>query len=394
MATARRVAILLLAACAAAVPATSAAQAIADFERKLLPYQTGTLGSLDQKFWQALSFLRAEEERQRALKADIMFGLSGDEAGARSLFKLNTGISLSRGVFPSELTVVSRFLMQVRDNVLQEEVTSLAISYDYHTTTMFEYFAFAERFTDTFLGIQSRYEIGFGGRVGVDLGFVGPRRVDDAIAVIEPHLGPAQTALAGVRRAGDAPGPDFAAFQRAAHNLDHIAHDNQARLFIGVAASVFAELERSEFEATTIPATGSVGAADQIRSKVLLDSEHRYRLSIRPTLKFRPSQQVAITVFPYFKLPLDGKRHVNTPRGRRLDYRRDVLSDMTWSIRQDQTGLENVDVIFTFNHFFDNVPPALPQSLINTAAAAGRKYVATEAERSHKLVALTLRLRW
>lgn len=390
----RRVLLLSCAVLAAvAVPAVSSAQAIADFERKLLPYQTAALGSLDRSFWQALSFLRAEEDRQRALKADIMFGLSGDEAGQKSLFKLNTGISLSRGVFPSELTVVSRFLLTVRDNVLQEEVTSLAITYDYHTSNKFEYFAFAERFTDSFLSIQNRYEIGFGGRIGKDFGYVGTQQVADAIKTVEQQISPIQTALAAGRRAGD-PVPDVAAYQRAAHNLDHINRDNQSRLFLGIAASAFAELERAEMEAISIPVTGSVSASDQIKSKVLLDSEHRYRLSIRPTIKFRPSPQVELIVFPYWKLPLDGDRYVDTPSGRRLDYRRDVLSQMTWSIKQGQTGLENVDVIFSFNHFFDNVPPRLPQSLINTAATNNRKYVATEAERSHQLVALTLKLRW
>ncbi len=393
MNAAHRAALALL--LVAALPAAAGAQVIADFERQLLPQQSGALVSLDPSFWTALSFLRAEEDRQRALKADITFGLSGDESESRSLFKLNTGIALSRGVFPSELSVVSKFLLQMRDGQLQEDVTSLAITYDYHSGSTFEYFAFAERFTDSFLSIQNRYEVGFGGRIGVDFGHVGTRRVADAISAVEQQFGQVQSALAAGRRPGEAAAlPDYSAFQNAVHNLEHIAHENQSRLFIGLAASVFAEIERAELEVVSVPASGSVSASDQIRSKVLLDGEQRYRLSVRPTLKFRPSEQISIVIFPYFKLPLGNPRWVTTPSGRQLDYRRDVLSEMTWSIKQDQTGLENVDVVVTFNHFYDNVPPALPQSLIDSAAAGNRVYVKTEADRSHRLIALTLKLRW
>lgn len=381
-------------ACVAAFPATAGAQAIADFERRLLPHQTGALEKVDRSFWSALSFLRTEEEKQRSLKADIMFGLSGDEAGERSLFRLNTGISLSRGVYPSELSVVSRFLLQVRDKQLQEEVTSFAITYDYHVSHTLQVFAFAERFTDSFLSIQNRYEIGIGGRIGKDFGFVGTPRMAEAVATVNRHMKDVQSLLASAPRRDAAPLPDYAAFERAAHNLDHVVKDTYSRLFVGIAASVFSELERAEMDTVTVPIAGSSSAADQVRSKALLESDQRYRLSIRPTLKFRPTPTVSFIVFPYFKLPLDGPHKVNTPSGRRLDYRRDVLSEMTWSVRQDQTGLENVDVIITVNHFFDNVPPALSQAAINAAAASGRRFLKLEAERAHRLVALTLRLRW
>jgi len=379
-----------------ALPAAAHAQTIADFERKLLPHQAGALVSLDPKFWTSLSFLRAEEDKQRALKADIMFGMSGDEAGAKSLFKLATGISLSRGVFPSEISVVSRFLLQVKDGQLQEEVTNLAITYDYHTTSEFEYFVFAERFTDSFLSIQNRYEVGFGGRFGADFGYVGTQRVADAVKVVEQQLPQVKDLFAAAAKNGQLRDslPDYSAFAKTTQNLDHISRDSYSRLFLGLAMSVFSELERAELEAISVPASGSAGPSDQVKTKVLLDTVQRYRLSIRPTLKFRPSSWVSIIVFPYFKLPLDGPHSVDTPTGKRLDYRRDILSEMTWSIKPEQTGLENVDITVAYNHYFDNVPPALPQSVINAAAANGRVFLATEAERSHRYVALTLKLRW
>lgn len=377
---------------ASLLPLTVPAQVVADMERQLLPFQRGALSNLPQSFWDALAYLRREEDRQRALRADILFGLSGDEAGEKSLYKLNTGITLARGDFPSELSVVSRLGLQLRDGVLQEDVTSLQITYDYHATSRLQYFAFAERFTDNFLSIQQRYEIGFGARLATQLGMTG-----DAGA-IDVRVEEVRGAMARLGTPASAPGeqtpvalstPEQQRFTAAVEDLRRSLRERQARLVIGMAASVFAEIERADLEVVSIPQPGTV-PIDSIRSRISLPSEQRYRLSIRPTLRWRPSRDVQLRIYPYWKLPLDAPRRV----ANRLDYRRDIYSEMIWGIRGDQTGLENVEFVLTFNHYFDNVPPALTEQTIAAEAARGRVFRATEAERSHRVTSLALRLRW
>jgi hypothetical protein len=394
----RGLAVVVALAIVVCAPSPANAQAVADLERRLLPMQAGPLVGLAPSFWEGLALLREEEDRQRSLLADITFGLSGDEAGERSLFKLNTGISLSRGVFPSELSVVSRLGLQLRDGRLQEDVTSLQITYDYHASRHVQYFTFAERFTDSFLSIQQRYEIGFGARVGASFGRIGSWRASDArFAAVNAGLADIEQARAASPSVAAALAPgDVARFRTAIGNLGQAIEDRQARLLVGVVASVFAELERAELEVTSFPAGGSpVDPNGAITSKVALDAEQRYRLNLRPTFRLRPNSQVVITVFPYFKLPLDGPRYVQVAGGdRRLDYRRDILSEMVWSIRSDQTGLESVDVVFTFNHHFDNVPPSLPATMIDDAEAAGRAFARATAEQRHRVLALSLKLRW
>jgi hypothetical protein len=71
-----------------------------------------------------------------------------------------------------------------------------------------------------------------------------------------------------------------------------------------------------------------------------------------------------------------------------------VFSELSWALRGDQTGLENVEFLLTFNHYFDNVPPALSAQTIADELAKGRVFRASEAERSHRVLALALRLRW
>lgn len=389
-----------------AVATPAHGQIIANFERRQLPQQPTLLSraTLDKRFWDALAALRAEEEKQRSLKADITFGLSGDESGARSLFKLNTGISLSRGDYPSEVTVANRIFLQMRDGQLQEDVTTLQITYDYHTKRALEYFTFAERFTDSFLSIQQRYEVGFGARTGMSFGRVGNfEETDRHFSTVRQGLGALCSATGA--RWQEPPGRDpvcagpvekeYQSLWTALDNLEHAVEDGQQRLFLGLAASVFAEIERAELEVTSLPVGGVTAAAPAITSKVTLPSEQRYRLTLRPTFRFRASKEVLITIYPYFKLPIDGPRRVMGADGvERLDYRRDVLSNMAWTIKQDQTGLENVELLFTLNHFFDNVPPTLLASTIADAASQGRVFRTTSAEGRHRVVALALRLRW
>jgi hypothetical protein len=172
-----------------------------------------------------------------------------------------------------------------------------------------------------------------------------------------------------------------------------MVRNEQTKLFVGLAASVFAEIENAAIDVL------SVAVADPgspvIRTKIDLDGTHRYRLNIRPTLRIRPSRQILVRVYPYWKLPLDGARRVTLPNGeRRLDYRRDVLSEMSWTIRPEDTGVEAVDFVFTFNHFFDNVPPVVPARFVDEAAAIGRLFDRVIAEERHRFISMSLRIRW
>lgn len=180
---------------------------------------------------------------------------------------------------------------------------------------------------------------------------------------------------------------------RTVGRLEHAMRNRASRLFLGFVASTFAELERAEIEVATVPRAGS--GESPVTRKVPIDATHRYRLSLRPSLVVRPSDEVEIVIYPYFKLPLDGARRVTMADGaRRLDYRRDVISQMEWTIKEEQTGLESVGFLVTVNHFFDNVPPAVPQAIVTETLATGRTLDRTAAEPSHRVVALSLKLKW
>ena len=270
------------------------AQIVADVERSLLPLQATTLAELPKPFWDGLAFVRAEEDRQRSLRADITFGLSGDETDSRSLFRLNTGIALAKTTFPSEVNVVNRLGLQLRDGQVQEDVTNLLISYDYHTSRFVEYFAFAERFTNGFLSIQQRYQVGFGARAGPHFGRSGAWRATQTnFEALEQQL-PGLASLVSAKPTADTVvrpelrPEDWTRFATTVDYLRNSFRDRQSKLFVGLAASVFAELERAELDVTRSPIIA--GDGDPVtKLKVPLPGTHRYRLSLRPTARIRPS---------------------------------------------------------------------------------------------------------
>lgn len=388
--------VLLVAAWLVGGVRPAAAQPVADAERQLLPFRHDLLRGLPESFWSGLAFVRAEEDRQRSLRADVTFGISGDETDSRSLFKLNTGIALARASFPSEVTVVNRLALQLRDGDVQEDVTSLQISYDYHAAAALEYFAFAERFADNFLSIQQRYEIGFGVRTGINIGRLAPWSATMAQFAAVRGQRAAIDAAFGARDDADVlrlPGPtedDLRRLDTALGYLRDSFTERQSRLFLGLALSAFAEVERAELALVRAPIDGGDGTAVQ----VALPGTHRYRVSVRPTLRLRPTRDILVTVLPYYKLPLEGPRWVVRDGERRLDYRRDLFTEMVWAIRGATSGVESVDLVATLSHFYDNVPPALPAAVVADAAAARLRFNRTMADESHRLATISLRLRW
>ncbi len=376
------------------LPSRGLAQPVADLERKLLPFRNTTLDTLPPSFWSGITKLRLEEERQRSLSASISVGFSGDDAGERSLYKLNTGISLSRGDFPSQLSVDSKLNLQVRDGSLQEDITTLGIDYDYNVSRRFEYFTFAHRFTDSFLSIAQRYEVGVGTRVAMSLGDMGGSPAMQAVigetgSVIDAMSNGA--ASASINPAALA-AQDAARFKAAAHDLGEAVFSRESRATIGLAVSAFAEIERAQLDLVSVPMSGE---GSSITSSMALPSVQRYRLSVRPTLRVRPASGMTIRFFPYFKLPLSKQYQTSTSDGtRKYDYRRDIFTELSWAVKADERGAETLEFVVSLDDYYDNIPPELSADAIQKELNNGRRYLRTAAQKHHQFVALSLRLRW
>jgi len=160
--------------------AQDSAQPTFAFREQLTPFTDQVrqaLGSDHARFTATLDELVDQEADQRALRAEVSFGFSANEAGDFSgvgpgndtLFRLATTAELGRGTYPSAFRLTADVNAQMRNNVFEQNVTRLRASYDYQQNDRIGYFGFIQRYTDNFMSIESRYEIGAGVSFGIDL---------------------------------------------------------------------------------------------------------------------------------------------------------------------------------------------------------------------------------
>ena len=166
------------------------------FEEQLRPFAdqvTAVLASDYERFRETLREIVHQEARQRGLRGEIGFSFSGSEAGDfsgvdagnDSLFTIRAGGEVIRGTFPSRLRVLADVHTLIRNNTLEQDLTRLRLSYDYQQNDYVGAFAFVQRYTDDFMSIESRYELGAGISFGVALG---RRRSDERSARALAHL--------------------------------------------------------------------------------------------------------------------------------------------------------------------------------------------------------------
>ena len=399
-----------------------------------------TLGGQYDRFRDTLDELVAQEIQQRSFTGELGFSFSGDEAGTYSgvgpgndtLFRLRTTAEASRGTYPARVSFLADVNAQIRNNVVDQDVSRFRISYDYQQTDYTGYFAYVERQTDNFMSIASRYEVGAGVSFGISLF---PRRVDERGARALSHLtsgGPSSFPCAvdrlrqtfhagstvGPRGCSDIPagplavasGPRpvievFDQMQAVVPHLRRALRAQESWLFLSLGLGVFTELENaimetrvSEFvpeafepklepspvvEGPVVPLTELPQHVRELpRRSVQLPGMYRYRLLLWPTLRVRPLSSVSINFIPSFKLPINEPRRFNDGV---LAYRMDWYVRIDWRLRQDADGGERVKLFVKFDYYKNMGPPEISDDLIAAAALEHLVYHRTSASKKHRI---------
>lgn len=367
-------------------------QSMAQAELTFLPWKAELFEAKD--FWETLTAARKEEDK-RKITGTISAGFNGDQANGDSLFKLKTGAALSRSAYPSELRFSADVSMQVKGKEFQEDVTTLLANYDYNHYRYAQYYAFVERFTDSFLSIDQRYETGFGAMFGLHLGGLRAKalELDTKLAAltIDPATSSPMTGskvpgipaveTAALRGRTALTPDDYKNLATAVRRLRDTLATKESRYFLGIAISAFSELELAKIETTT---------ASGVKKSFTLDPTHKFRFTIRPTVIARPADQLEVTFYPYLKYPLEGPWKI----GDKVDYRFDLISTTTWTLEKDTTGNENVAFTFKFERRHDNVPPQVPASSVDAAKAAGDPLLLEAAHKTHYSTGISLTVKW
>lgn len=356
--------------------------------------------------------------RENALRGTVAVSFSGDQAGFQGdnpqpgdsseaeripneeFFKLGTDLHLSVGWYPRQIRVRSGASFQLRDGELEEDLTRLLFTYKQYWRPSFETFVFAERFSDSFMSIDQRWEIGGGVKLewarkkkrgfpqrygkadpyGVGLKLInqlgdalgptclvagrrpaalterGNRRRATLVAALrrDEELATAAGRLQRARSDLMLDQSHAAAYAVAQAKVEEVCRHllalekEEARYEFGFSTAVFAELER---------ATVTVRSADSESREFGLKADQLYRYSLRPSFTIRPNDRFSIDYKHYLKVKIDGS----------TDTRQDAELSIDIRVGKDTSNLEDIAITLAVAYHTDNEPPTVPLEVLESA---------------------------
>ncbi|UCE23514.1 MAG: hypothetical protein JSU74_09430 [Candidatus Zixiibacteriota bacterium] len=291
-------------------------------EKALVPDKTVELPAADPITVDRLdSLLKKEEERRNDWGISISANFDGDEAGGERKFILNTSASVQKGQYPRQLRFSVASRAELDGDTLRDEVSALVLNYDYYMRPSLEVYAFVERFKDTYLGIDERFEIGFGGQYEYVKGLVDSREIDSINDAYDQH-------------------PNKDRFAARVDSARTSLAKKEARLSLSAAFSLFKELERASVPVPGMP-------------DIKLPSEDRYRFVVRPCARL-VIRELELMNLGYFKWGIFEPWKVDG----RLDMRIDAVFSCGLTLCKDAGGKKEVDLEVQYEYRYDSLPPS------------------------------------
>lgn len=275
----------------------------------------------------------------------VSFGFSGNSSDASQLLKLNSHISFKRGTFPMEFSLDLKTETQVKDGVFNERLSDFLMTYDYYPQFRNsdkrknqKAFVFLNRYSDAYLGIEEKYEIGLGGMYNRwCMGQIGAsEKVDGIIKELEKD----SISLAKLF------GPSNYRDELEKLRIANVIKNTRVRFaFLG---GVFYEIEKMVF-------TDSIASGD---GKKAIESNFNatgsVKWEVRPTLEINFTNDLQFSSKCYFKMPFtDILENVVTLGGVR-DSRPDVFVDFQNSLTYKLSP--NVGLEIQYRLMYDSAP--------------------------------------
>lgn len=136
-------------------------------------------------FLGTLKYMKEKEVELTQLNFSIKSDFTGNEAGVNTSSKLNISAYASKGIYPYEVEFEtgSSFTFQNKneESEFSENIISTRINYERYFHPLIEGFAFLERFSDSYLHLDQRYEIGAGTKIEIDLFYNLPSELNKEI---------------------------------------------------------------------------------------------------------------------------------------------------------------------------------------------------------------------
>ena len=331
----------------------------------------------------------------RRLTGTLEFGYSSQKAGARNLRDIAATANLERGTYPRRVNFNSGAAVQFRDDVLQEEVRGLLLAYEYHFHPNVETYGFVERFTNSYMGIDQRYELGAGLKYEWETGGLLPRATNWSAALRRIQRDPdeAKWVREAIAKKYPADAGRILDAVRTDPYLKPLIRKRHARVSLGFAVSAFNEIEDpfvESFVDSLAADTSNIRASSASAIKVALASQEHFRVALRPSVTLRFTDELSTTAMVYFKLPAEEPFEIDD----HFDYRVESLLRATLKLAESADGDETVSITWETRDHFDNTPPRIPESRIATERAAFRRYRDPLAPRRHRSGVFKLSVKW
>ncbi|MDX1476300.1 MAG: hypothetical protein R3301_01295 [Saprospiraceae bacterium] len=315
--------------------------------RDVSPEQASSI----REFWRIFKDIRDAEIELDRLTGTALFGFNGNTSEDQEIFKINGGITLTKGSYPYELEFSTSLNILIDNGKLQENLSNLRISYDRFLELkgdpfLLEGYAFINRRSDQFLGVNQRYEIG----AGLILAFWQKRLFDDSQARYDRYATKKLTfnsmqdnvVICDVEKCVPIalPGIDTSDFDVLHSTQQRIANAvirKRSPMRIGLLVGPFLEVESISFSDSLLTQNGM-----QFVKEDFATTNH-FRWEVRPTFDVRLSERAIIRARPYFKLPMPWEWKIDVAGERVVDYRieapiiLEVMLSSQFSIRIDYT---------------------------------------------------------
>ncbi len=353
-----------------------------------------------------LDFLYDFMDDEHRMNGKGFFDFSGNETNSSSLFRIGAGVDIDQGLYPYELDFSTRVQTLLKDGNFEENVSNIDISFDFHpyqpdpleckskyeqeieklTKEMqgkpeyvdeykrliqknqlkiesanevnglwLENYIIAKRFSDDYLGIDQRYEIGG----GFNFSHYSKKLTKKGLSNRAAMLKKPSYEIHGndLIRCLQSCAPIDNALNLTDHELEVLSKSKSRYLVsnrkqyskfrLSLLLGFFYELEKVKFSKTLF----FNGADTTIKYE--FNPTHAWMGEIRPGLVWKPKDKYKLKIHPYIKFPLGKLKNVITDGNlsdERIDYFLDIQTSFQIAIE------EHFSISFNYNLIYDNAP--------------------------------------
>lgn len=361
---------------------------------------------LAHETFQLLDYLYDFMNDEHRLNGKGSFSFGGNETKNKNIYKIGAGISIDQGLYPYELDFSAHIQTLLNNGVFEENVSDIDISFDFHPYVpiaesriqayeskiselqsmknqsemekenneylinkylnkiekaydvnglWLENYVVAKRFSDGYLGIDEKYEIGAGFIFSLFSKALTRKGMDNREEINRKPTYKFQEQ--DLIRCLQACAPIDNVLQLSADEIRVISDSRSrylvanrkqySRLRLSLLVGAFFELEK-----TTISNTISLNGKDTI-IVLNLQPAHSFKTEIRPGLVWRPKDKYKLKIYPYIKFPMDRLKNVVT-EGSYRDERIDYFIDFNASL--DIQVEKRFSLSLFYRHVYDNAP--------------------------------------